>query len=93
MRSTFRRIHDEEGSLVADRLSERSRAVMASKLSALWSIVSAIVLDLTFDPDVMSRREASLLLGEVFDGLFQQTGKPGSRPPSRTRTTASRRSP
>jgi hypothetical protein len=48
---------------------------MASKLSALWSIVSAIVLDLHFDPDVMSRREASLLLGEVFDGLFKPTGK------------------
>ena len=71
MRATFRRIHDEEGSRVALRLTERSRAVMASKLSALWSLVSAIVLDLNFDPDVMSRRDAGLLLGEVFDGLFR----------------------
>ena len=87
LRSTFRRIHDEEGSLIAERLSERSRAVMAGKLSALWSIVSAIVLDSSFDPDVMPRREARLLLGEVFDGLFQPTGtsKAASRAGSRGR--------
>ena len=40
--------------------------------------MSAIVLDLTFDPDVMSRREAGLLLGEVFDGVVTGASPKGT---------------
>lgn len=71
IRIAFRRIHDGEAAgIVSKRLSDGRPAT--GRLSALWGIMSAIVLDMNFDPDLLSRKEARLILGEVFDGLFHR---------------------
>ena len=73
LRSTFRRIHERDTGVVAQHLAGDSR--VTSKLSAMWTIVSAIVLDMNFDPELMTGLEAKVVIGEVFDGLFPSKAK------------------
>jgi AcrR family transcriptional regulator len=85
LRSAYRRFHElETKTKIFERLTRGSQSSMTtSKLLALWTLVSAVVLDMNFDPEFMTRREAKLILSEVFDGLFPQDGKPDRNLPAK----------
>jgi len=61
---------------VSDALYEMgphaSRLSKEVRFSGLMSMVSAVVLDMYFDPDVMKVGKARVLLGGVFDGLVSE---------------------
>ncbi len=73
LKQTFRKIHQHAASAVAERL--QGETMVAIKLAALWTIVSAVVLDLKFDAKFMSKQQARILLSEVLDGIFPNLGK------------------
>jgi AcrR family transcriptional regulator len=76
LRKAYRQVHKSDaGDGIFELLKQRGESRISHKLSALWTIVSAIVLDMNFDPEMMTRREARLVLSEVFDGLFSRKSK------------------
>ena len=54
----------------------QGETMVAIKLAGLWTIVSAVVLDLKCDAKFMSKQQARILLSEMLDGIFPNLGKP-----------------
>jgi len=48
------------------------QSTIESRFSALNAIASAIVLNMRWEPEVMTRKQARLILSEVFGGLFPE---------------------
>ena len=66
---------------------EPGRSKIKSRLFALNSIISALMLDTHFEPDALSSKEVKLILNETFECFFptDQTAVEPSKPFSRTR--------
>jgi AcrR family transcriptional regulator len=72
LRSMYRRAFDSMSAVDVQGLEVRGDPPsMRNCLAALSTIVSAVVLDMHFEPDLMTLPEARRILGEVFDGLLR----------------------
>jgi hypothetical protein len=81
-------------------LSQKSgRSKLANRVTALAALKSGLILAMYFLPDQLTAKESSLILLEVFDGLFptgsiseqKHTKRKGSREKGSTKTGLKRK--
>ena len=79
LRTMYRRTYDAMTGVNLPGLQVRGGpSRVQNRLAALSTIVSAVVLDMHFEPELMTLPEARRILGEVFDGLFRDESRPGA---------------
>ncbi|MCU1320843.1 MAG: regulatory protein TetR [Acidobacteriaceae bacterium] len=68
--------HDE----LYDAKTRLQQSNIEARIVALGSVANGIVLGMHWEPNIMTLKQAKLIMGEVFDGLFSQDETKGVTP-------------